>query len=139
MVWKPVRRALIILGIAAVVVVLLLVVAQDQETLRIRSAISAEDARYPAYLAALVGADLTRGNRYDVLTNGDQIFPAMLEAINGAQPAHQLRDLHLRRRRGRRPVHRALEAAARRGVQVNLVVDAIGAVVHGTGACRAAA
>ncbi len=127
MVWKPVRRALIILGIAAVVVVLLLVVAQDQETLRIRSVISAEDARYPAYLAALVGADLTRGNRYDVLTNGDQIFPAMLDAINGARRRINFETYIYDAGAVADKFTSALEAAARRGVKVNLIVDAIGA------------
>ena len=85
---KPVRRALFILLIAVVVVALGLLLAQDQETLRIRSAVPADDPRNAAYLAALVGADLTRGNRYDVLTNGDQIFPAMLGAINAARRAN---------------------------------------------------
>jgi cardiolipin synthase len=126
-VWKAVRRALIILAAAAVVVVLLLVVAQDQETLRIRSAISAEDARYPAYLAALVGADLTRGNRYDVLTNGDQIFPAMLDAINGARRRINFETYIYDAGTVADKFTSALEAAARRGVKVNLIVDAIGA------------
>ena len=62
-----------------------LMLAQDQETLRIVSAVSAEDQRYPEYVAALGGADLTRGNANDVLTNGDEIFPAMLAAIDGAR------------------------------------------------------
>ena len=71
---SPVRRAFTILLVAAGVVTLLLMLAQDQETLEVRSAVGAEEPRHSAYLAALVGAPLTRGNRYDVLTNGDQIF-----------------------------------------------------------------
>jgi cardiolipin synthase len=82
---SPIRRAFIILLVAAAVVVLGLVFAQDQETLRPRSALAAEDPGFPAYLAALVGADLVGGNRYEVLTNGDQIFPAMLKAIDSAR------------------------------------------------------
>ena len=56
---KFVRAGLI--GIVAVVLVvgLALLLAQDQETLTIRSAVSAEDPRHTAYLAALVGADLS--------------------------------------------------------------------------------
>ena len=79
MAMSPVRRAFVILLVAAGIVALLLMLAQDQETLKIRSAIGAEDTRHSAYISALVGAALSRGNRYDVLTNGDQIFPAMLE------------------------------------------------------------
>ena len=107
---KPVRRAFWILLIAGGAVALGLVLAQDQETLKPRSELAVEDARFPAYLAALVGADLTRGNRYEVLTNGDQIFPAMLKAIDEAQNAHQLRDLHLRHRHGGQAVHRRARA-----------------------------
>ena len=82
---SPVRRAFVMLLVAAAAVALLLMFAQDQETLKVRSAVSADDRRHPAYVSALVGAALSRGNRYDVLTNGDQIFPAMLSAINGAK------------------------------------------------------
>ena len=127
MVWKPVRRALIILAVAAAVVAVLLILAQDQETLRIRSAIPAEDARYPAYLAALVGADLTRGNRYDVLTNGDQIFPAMLDAIKRARRRINFETYIYDTGEVANKFTDALEAAARRGVKVNIIVDAIGA------------
>src|SRR4029079_18200344 len=52
----PVRRAFVILLVAAGIVALLLMFAQDQETLKIRSAVSAEDTRHPPYIAALVGA-----------------------------------------------------------------------------------
>src|SRR5688572_12520206 len=33
----------------------------------------------------LLGAGFTRGNRITTLQNGDQIFPAMLQAIRGAK------------------------------------------------------
>jgi cardiolipin synthase len=82
---SPVRRAFVILLAAAAVVALGLLFAQDQVTLELRSAVSAEDPRHPEYVAALVGTELSRGNAFDVLTNGDQIFPAMLAAINGAR------------------------------------------------------
>ena len=85
MAMSPVSRAFLILLVAAGVVALGLLFAQDQVTLRMRSAVSAEDSRHPDYVAALVGTELSRGNAFDVLTNGDQIFPAMLEAIDGAR------------------------------------------------------
>lgn len=127
MFWKPVRRAFIILTAVGIVVALLLLLAQDQETLRIRSAVSAEDRRHPAYVAALVGADLTRGNRYDVLTNGDQIFPAMLEAIDGAKQRINFETYIYDTGEVANQFTAALESAARRGVKVAVIVDAIGA------------
>ena len=42
---------------AAAVVAMLLMFAQDQETLKIRSAVGAEEPRHAAYIAALVGGD----------------------------------------------------------------------------------
>src|SRR6478609_378219 len=71
MAMSPVRRAFVILLVTAAVVALLLMLAQDQETLKIRSAVGVEDPRHSAYVSALVGTALSRGNRYDVLTNGD--------------------------------------------------------------------
>ncbi len=109
---KPIRRAFGILLIAGVAVALGLVLAQDQETLKPRSELAVEDARFPAYLAALVGANLTRGNRYEVLTNGDQIFPGDAEGDRCGATAHQLRVVYLRHRHRGRAVHRG--AGARR-------------------------
>ena len=123
---SPVRRAFTILLVAAGVVTLLLMLAQDQETLEVRSAVGAEEPRHSAYLAALVGAPLTRGNRYDVLTNGDQIFPAMLESIRGARRRISFETYIYDVGEVATQFTAALEEAARRGVQVNLVVDSVG-------------
>ena len=69
---------------------------------------AAADARYPDYLAALVGANLARGSRYEVLTNGDQILPGHAEGDKRRQTRISLRDLHLRHRHRRRAVHRGV-------------------------------
>ena len=124
---SPVRRAFVILLAAAGVVAMLLMLAQDQETLKVRSAISAEDPRHSAYLSALVGAALSRGNRYDVLTNGDQIFPAMLDAIRNAKRRISFETYIYDKGEVADRFTTALEEAAQRGVHVNLVVDSVGA------------
>jgi cardiolipin synthase len=124
---SPVRRAFVILLAAAGIVAMLLMLAQDQETLNVRSAISAEDPRHSAYLAALVGAALSRGNRYDVLTNGDQIFPAMLDAIGNAKRRISFETYIYDKGEVADRFTVALEEAARRGVHVNMVVDSVGA------------
>jgi cardiolipin synthase len=124
---RPIRRAFIILffSIAAVAAVLLL--AQDQTTLQIHSARGAEDADHVAYVAALVGADVRGGNTYEVLTNGDQFFPAMLEAIRGARRRVTFETYIYDTGEMATQFTAALEEAARRGVRVQLVVDAVGA------------
>jgi cardiolipin synthase len=119
---KLVLAILIVLGVVAA----LLAIAQDQETLEIESAYGADEARFPAYVAALVGADATGGNTYQVLDNGDEIFPAMLAAIDGAATRISFETYIFEKGQvGDRFVD-ALVRAAGRGVQVNLVVDAIG-------------
>jgi len=127
MAMSPVRRAFVILLVAAAVVALLLMLAQDQETLKIRSAVGVEDPRHSAYVSALVGTALSRGNRYDVLTNGDQIFPAMLDAVRNAKRRISFETYIYDTGEVADQFTAALEAAARRGVRVNLVVDSVGA------------
>ena len=127
MAMSPVRRAFVILLSAAAVVAFGLLFAQDQETLRPRSKLSVEEAGYPAYLAALVGADLTRGNRYEVLTNGDQIFPAMLKAIDEARRRISFETYIYDTGSVATQFTAALERAAQRGVLVQLTIDAVGA------------
>ena len=125
---KSVRRAFTILLISALVIVALLLLAQDQVTLTIRSAVSAEDPRHPAYLAALVGSGLSTGNRFVVHTNGDQFFPAMLNAVRSAKRRISFESyIYNSDSAVAGEFTRAFEEAARRGVTVNLVLDAVGA------------
>jgi cardiolipin synthase len=124
---SPVRRAFVILLVAAGVIAVLLLLAQDQQTLKVRSAYGAADAHHASYISALVGGDLTPGNRFDVLTNGDQIFPAMLDAIRSAKRRIVLETYIYEPDQTGEEFTNALEQAARRGVRVHLVVDSVGA------------
>src|SRR6476469_9876677 len=127
MAMSPVRRALAILLVVAAVIALLLMLAQDQETLKIRSAIAADDPRHSSFTAALVGSALSRGNHYDVLTNGDQFFPAMLDAIRKARRRISFETYIYDTGQVASQFTTALEEAARRGVRVDPVVDSVGA------------
>jgi cardiolipin synthase A/B len=122
----PVRRAVVVLLVAAAVTALLLLLAQDQVTLKTRSAVAAAEPRHANYLAGLVGAQVTRGNRFTVLTNGDQIFPAMLKAIAEARRRISFETYIYTAGDMAEQFTRAFEEAARRGVRVNLVIDAVG-------------
>jgi cardiolipin synthase len=120
------RRALMTLLIVGSSVAVLLALAQDQETLRVRTAVSAQDPQAIDYVAALVGSPVSRGNAYDVLTNGDEIFPAMLEAINSARTRISFETYIFESGSVADQFTPAFEAAARRGVRVNLVIDFFG-------------
>jgi cardiolipin synthase len=105
-----------------------LLIAQDQDILQLRSPYAADDPRAPEYVAALVGADLSFGNRYLVLTNGDQTYPAMLEAIDGATRRISFETYIYESGEVGDRFTAALANAARRGVEVNLVIDSVGAL-----------
>jgi cardiolipin synthase len=104
----------------------LLAIAQDQQTLKIESAHGADNALFPPYVAAVLGAHPTGGNTYAVLTNGDQIFPSMLAAVNAAQRRVSFETYIFNKGTVGRQFTDAFIAAAKRGVVVQLVVDAMG-------------
>jgi cardiolipin synthase len=125
---RPVRHR----KLAAVVVISLLVagallaIAQDQTTLKIESAHAIDDPQFPGYTASLLGAFATGGNSYTVLTNGDQIFPAMLTAVQNARRRISFETYIYNKGSVGEQFTQAFEAAARRGVQVNMVIDSMG-------------
>jgi cardiolipin synthase A/B len=119
---KLVFSILIVFGL----LVALLALAQDQQTLKIESAHSAADPQFPAYVAALLNAQATGGNAYTVLANGDQIFPSMLTAIAGAKRRISFETYIYEKGSVGEQFTAALEAAAKRGVQVSLITDAMG-------------
>ena len=119
---KLIFSILIVLGILAA----LLAIAQDQETLKIQSVHAADDPVFPGYASALLGAYASGGNQYQVLTNGDQIFPAMLAAVTNARRRISFESYIYNKGSVGEQFTQAFEAAARRGVQVNLVIDAMG-------------
>ena len=120
------RKFIITIVIVLLAVGGLLALAQDQVTLKIKSAHGADDPQFPGYTAVLLGAEATGGNQYAVLTNGDQIFPSMLAAVNGARRRISFETYIFNKGSVGEQFTQAFEAAARRGVQVNLVVDAMG-------------
>ena len=133
---KP-RNLIIGIVIALIIIGMGLVIAQDQETLRVRTSLAATDQRFPGYLAKLSGHPLTSGDSYTVLTNGDAAFPAMLDAIAAARHRVSFEgyiydsasDI------GQRFTN-AFIAAARRGIEVRLVFDHFGAKVADSDAAR---
>ena len=118
----------LILGIVVVLLVVGagLLIAQDQETLRVRTSLAAEDPAFPQYLARLLGHPLTSGDTYIVHTNGDAAFPAMLAAITAAKSRVSFEGYIYDSGEVGRRFTDAFEAAAKRGVDVRLVFDSVG-------------
>jgi cardiolipin synthase len=117
----------VVLG-SVVLVAALLLIAQDQETVRVRSPLSVADPRFVEYVASLVGVPVTEGDAYQMLENGDAIFPSMLDAIDRAQRRISFESFIYSDGEIARRFTAALTAAARRGVHVRMVLDSIGSM-----------
>jgi cardiolipin synthase len=98
-----------------------------------RGARSPEDLRddvvvgYRRTLEGVIGVPATEGNRIDVLRNGDEIFPAMLTAIEEADNTIDLLTFVYWEGRIGREFGHALAARAEHGVRVRVLLDAWGA------------
>jgi cardiolipin synthase len=77
-------------------------------------------------LECLIGIHFTEGNLTTVLRNGDEIFPAMLEAIRGAERTVDLMTYVYWKGKPARDFAEALSDRARAGVRVRLLIDAVG-------------
>jgi len=69
---------------------------------------------------------MVRGNRAELLQNGDEIFPAMVQAIEGAKRTVNLESYIYSDDKAGALITKALVDAARRGVEVRVLVDGTG-------------
>lgn len=73
------------------------------------------------------GAPIVEGNRLELLENGDEIFPAMLDAIADARESIDLLTYVYWEGDIAQAFAQALSDAARRGIRVRVILDAWGA------------
>ncbi|MFJ8543653.1 phosphatidylserine/phosphatidylglycerophosphate/cardiolipin synthase family protein [Streptomyces sp. NPDC093586] len=78
-------------------------------------------------LERLIGVAATEGNELTALRNGDEIFPAMLEAIRSAKHTVDMMTFVYWRGRIAHDFAAALAERARAGVRVRLLLDGFGA------------
>ena len=77
-------------------------------------------------LECLIGVHFTEGNAMTVLRNGDEIFPAMLDAIGKAERTVDFMTYVYWKGQPAQDFARALSERARAGVRVRLLIDAVG-------------
>jgi cardiolipin synthase len=77
------------------------------------------------------GFAMVEGNRAEILNNGDAIFPAMTRAIRGAKVTVNLESYIFKDDKAGDIVAQALMDAARRGVEVRVLVDGTGSKFSG--------
>lgn len=92
----------------------------------VESPVAAADPRFPDYVASLVGAPVLVGDAYTTLHNGDEAYPAMLAAIDGAKTRVNFETYVFNEGEIAERFVEALARAAMRGVEVRIVLDPIG-------------
>jgi cardiolipin synthase len=83
--------------------------------------------RWRRQLSVVTGGSFVGGNRVEVLRNGDEIFPAMLDAIAGAVDTVDLVTFVYWSGEIARRFADELSESARRGCRVRILLDAVGA------------
>lgn len=83
--------------------------------------------RYRRTLEGLLGVPATEGNTVQVLRNGDEIFPAMLDAIRSAERSIDFMTFVYWTGDIAREFAAALAERARAGARVRVLLDAVGA------------
>jgi cardiolipin synthase len=86
----------------------------------------AEDAQFGRAMGVLLGPTSIPGNRFEVLVNGDEIFPSMLAALRGAQKTITFESYIYWSGSIGRDFAEALAERARAGVKVHLLLDWLG-------------
>jgi cardiolipin synthase len=124
--FKKHRKPVFWVGFSLAIVALVLYLAQDPATLRVESPVAAGDPRFPDYVASLLGAPIHQGDAYTTLHNGDEAYPAMLTAIDGARSRVNFESYVFNDGEIADRFVDALARAAERGVFVRIVLDPIG-------------
>jgi cardiolipin synthase A/B len=94
---------------------------------RLRGEVDVREASFLRAAEALTGAPVSYGNDADLLINGDEIFPAYLDAIRQAQETVNLLTYAYWRGDIASEVAETLCEKAHAGVECNVIVDAVGA------------
>jgi len=87
-----------------------------------------EDPLFAGSLGPMLSAEFTPGNRVDLLANGDQFFPTMLEDIAKAKKSITLESYIWSSGEISERFIAALSDRARHGVKVHVLVDGMGAL-----------
>lgn len=130
--WSPRRKVLVIIATVlltgfAVVFALNFVTSQKRLEHGLVHRYEITDPQLEREMGVLLGPGIVPGNQIDVLQNGDEIFPAMLEAIASAKQTITFESyIYWSGDIGGRFAD-ALSERAQAGVKVHVLVDGVGA------------
>jgi cardiolipin synthase len=92
----------------------------------------AGSAEFKTTMAGATGMPLVAGNRVEIYNNGDEFYPAMLEAIESARLSVTMEQYIFWDGEVARRFAEAFAEKARQGVPVKLLLDAIGSAILGS-------
>ena len=118
--------AAIALTLLAVFVAVNLTTGEEKVERKVERLYGTHDAQFMRVMGTLLGPPVAGGNRYRVLLNGDEIFPALLGAIGRAERSISFETyIYWSGEIGRRFAD-ALAERARAGVKVHVLLDWVG-------------
>ncbi len=116
----------VIATLAAVIVALNFATGEKKIERKIERLYSLKDPDFQRAMGVLLGPSIVGGNRFEVLLNGDQIFPPMLEAIRGAKKTITFESYIYWSGTIGQKFADALAERARAGVKVHVLLDWVG-------------
>ena len=114
-------------AILATLVVMNFVTGDKTVKRKISSQYGVDDPQFLRSMGSLLGPAIVGGNRTEELLNGDQIFPAMLTAIRGAQQSISFETYIYWSGTIGKEFSEAFAERARAGVPVHVILDWVGA------------
>ncbi|WP_371133398.1 phosphatidylserine/phosphatidylglycerophosphate/cardiolipin synthase family protein [Polaromonas sp.] len=125
---RPVLTILLtfLITVAGVLLVLNFSTGETKVNRELPRLYATQDPQFRRAMGALLGPALVGGNRARELLNGDQIFPAMLQAIHGAQRSITFETYIYWSGDVGRQFADALAERARAGVKVHVLLDWVG-------------
>jgi cardiolipin synthase A/B len=91
-----------------------------------------DSAEFQTTMAGVTGAPVLEGNRVEILNNGDAFYPVMLDAIESARLSITMEQYIFWKGEVGERFAEALAERACQGVQVKLLLDAIGSATLGS-------
>jgi cardiolipin synthase len=128
------RRMLWTIVISALATLLLVVVAMNFATpeknleRKIEHRYAIADPQFRREMSVMLGPSITAGNHVVALQNGAEIFPAMLDAIRGAQTSVTFETYIYWSGEIGEAFAEALAERARAGIPVNVTIDWVGSI-----------
>ena len=118
------QRTVLLLAIILVVVTGCATVTEHQTT----EAVQLGEPSFFPTLEANTGAPITAGNRVDILLNGDDLFPAMLEAVRSAKQSITFEQYVWEESDVSEELAQAIAERCRAGVGVSMLLDYAGSL-----------